>query len=98
MEHENRNFYEKLFSNQSDVLDTETVRQLLGGIGITTVWKLKVFSADIPHSVRAAETSAEGRSIYAHDSKGKVAEAYRILTKEVLDGEKQRCKRKAQEL
>jgi len=40
MEQENRQYYEKLFSNQPDVLDTETVRQLLGGIGITTVWKL----------------------------------------------------------
>jgi len=47
---------------------------------------LKVFATPIPHSVRAAETSAEGRSIYAHDSKGKVAEAYRELTREVLGG------------
>jgi chromosome partitioning protein len=45
---------------------------------------IKVFATDIPHSVRAAETSAEGRSIYAHDPKGKVAEAYRALTREVL--------------
>lgn len=43
--------------------------------------KLKVFDVEIPHSVRAAETSAEGRSIFAHDPKGKVAEAYRELTK-----------------
>ena len=34
--------------------------------------------------MRGSETSAEGRSIYAHDPKGKVAEAYRALTKEVL--------------
>ena len=55
--------------------------------------KIKIFAAAIPHSVRAAEMSAEGRSIYAHDSKGKVAEAYRLLTEEVLDNEKQRSKR-----
>lgn len=57
--------------------------------------KLRVFSTDIPHSVRAAEISAEGKSIYAHDPKGKVAEAYRVLTKEVLKIEKQRQKHKA---
>jgi chromosome partitioning protein len=57
--------------------------------------KLKVFASDIPHSVRAAETAWENRSIFLHDPKGPVAQAYRELTKEVLDGEKQRCKRKA---
>ena len=57
--------------------------------------KLRVFDADIPHSVRAAEISAEGRSIYAHDPKGKVAEAYHVLTKEVLKIEKQRQKAKS---
>jgi chromosome partitioning protein len=57
--------------------------------------KIKVFGTDIPHSVRAAEISAEGKSIYAHDPNGKVAEAYRELTKEVLKLEKQRQKHKA---
>ena len=57
--------------------------------------KIKVFDTDIPHSVRAAEISAEGKSIFAHDPKGKVAEAYRNLTKEVLKIEKQRQKHKA---
>lgn len=53
--------------------------------------KLKVFKTDIPRSVRAEEISAEGKSIFAHDPKGKVAEAYKVLTKEVLkDGEKRR--------
>lgn len=42
---------------------------------------IKVFSTDIPRSVRAAEISAEGKSIFQHDPKGKVAEAYRVLTK-----------------
>lgn len=57
--------------------------------------KLKVFQTDIPHSVRAAETSAEGKSIFAHDPKGKVAEGYRDLTKEVLKIEKLRQKHKS---
>ncbi len=57
--------------------------------------KIKVFATDIPHSVRAAEISAEGKSIFAHDPKGKVSTAYRALTQEVLKLEKQREKRKA---
>ena len=56
---------------------------------------IKVFTAEIPHSVRAAETSAEGKSIFAHDPKGKVAEKYKDLTKEVLKIEKLRQKHKS---
>lgn len=36
-------------------------------------------------SIRAAETSAEGVSIYKHDPKGRVAEAYKKLVEEVID-------------
>ena len=43
--------------------------------------KIKVFDQAIPRSVRAAEISAVGKSIFQHDPKGKVAEAYRSLTK-----------------
>ena len=57
--------------------------------------KIKVFGSEIPHSVRAKEISAEGKSIYAHDPEGKVAAAYKNLTKEVLKIEKQREKCKA---
>lgn len=57
--------------------------------------KIKVFATDIPHSIRAAEISAEGKSIFAHDPKGKVAESYRELTKEVLKIEKLRQKHKS---
>ena len=60
------------------------IREVYGG-------KIKVFKTDIPHSVRAAEISAEGKSIFQHDPKGKVADAYRALTKEVIEiGEKKR--------
>ena len=52
---------------------------------------LKVFEQTIPRSVRAAETSAAGKSIFAYDSKGKVAEAYKSLAKEVqADANRQR--------
>jgi len=45
--------------------------------------KLRMFDTIIPRSIRAAETSAEGKSIYLHDPSGKVSEAYIALTREV---------------
>ena len=38
----------------------------------------------IPRSVRAAETSAKGKSIFLHDPHGKVAQAYAALAREVM--------------
>ena len=61
------------------------IRESYGG-------KLKVYKTDIPRSVRAEEISAEGASIFQHDPKGKVAEAYRVLTKEVLNNAEKRRK------
>lgn len=50
--------------------------------------KIKVFGTDIPHSVRAAEISAEGKSIFRHDPKGKVASAYDELQLDTLGDKK----------
>lgn len=50
--------------------------------------KIHIFENCIPLSIRAAETAAEGKSIYLHDPKGVVAEGYRCLTGEVLDDER----------
>jgi chromosome partitioning protein len=47
--------------------------------------KIRIFGEHIPRSVRAAECSAQGVSIYRHDPKGKVAAAYAALTGEVLN-------------
>jgi len=53
--------------------------------------KLLIFQTEIPLSIRAAETSAQGKSIYAFDPHGIAARAYHAFTKEVLEiGEKQR--------
>ena len=49
--------------------------------------KVRIFENSIPMSVRAAEISAEGVSIYEHDPNGKVANAYQSLTEEVLADE-----------
>jgi chromosome partitioning protein len=46
--------------------------------------KIRIFAESVPRSVRAAETSANGISIFQHDPNGKVAAAYGALTKEVL--------------
>ena len=59
---------------------------------------IKVFGQTIPHSVRAAEISAAGKSIFVHDPKGKVAEAYKSLTKEVLADAKKQRKRQSEQL
>ena len=45
---------------------------------------LTVFDSEIPMSVRAAEISAEGSSLYVYDPKGKAASAYTALIKEVI--------------
>ena len=58
--------------------------------------KIKVFDQTIPRSVRATEISAVGKSIFQHDPKGKVAEAYQSLTKEVLTNAEKQLKRVAE--
>jgi len=60
--------------------------------------KIKVFKTDIPRSVRAEEISAEGTSIFKHDPKGKVAEAYSELTKEVTKSVEKRRKHQLEQL
>ena len=45
--------------------------------------KIHIFGEHIPRSIRAAETSAYGKSIFMHDPKGKVAAAYESLAKGV---------------
>lgn len=46
---------------------------------------IPVFPIEIPLSVRAAEVSSVGKSIYDYDPKGKAALAYMSLTKEVIN-------------
>ena len=67
------------------------IRETYGG-------KLKVYDTEIPRSVRAAEISAEGKSIFKHDPSGKVADAYRSLTKEVLNNAEKRRKHQFEQL
>lgn len=61
-------------NNAKDIM--ETLRDTVGQ-------NIRIFDTEIPHSVRAAECSLTGESIFAHDKTGKVAAAYENLTKEV---------------
>lgn len=60
--------------------------------------RIKVFDSAIPRSIRAAEISAEGKSIFAYDPKGKVAEAYQETIKEVLKNAEKRRKHQLEQL
>ena len=59
---------------------------------------LKVFDQTIPRSVRAAETSTTGKSIFQYDPKGKAAEAYHSIAKGVLADAEKRLKRQFEQL
>ena len=67
---------------------TNYARDIASRVHTTYGSQIEVFENVIPMSVKAAETSAEGKSIYMHCPKGKVAEAYMKLTQEVLKNEK----------
>ena len=55
----------------------DTLRQQYGSV-------LKIYETRIPVSVKAAETSAAGQSIFVYDGVSRVAKAYAELVKEVL--------------
>lgn len=67
------------------------IRDVYGG-------NIRIFKNDIPRSVRAEEISAAGNSIYRHDPKGKVAKAYRELTKEVIQIDEKKRKHQLEQL
>ena len=70
---------------------SELIRNAYGG-------KIKVYDTEIPRSVRASEISKEGKSIFKHDPGGKVAEAYRELTREGVKNAEKRRKRNLEQL
>lgn len=56
---------------------TNKVREAYGA-------NVDIFECVIPLSVRAAETSAVGKSIFVYEPKGKVSKAYQAVTEEIL--------------
>ena len=69
------------------MVDARTVndRSVIESMRETFGMKINVFDTFIPASVRVTEANMEGKSIFAYDGKCKVADAYKNLTKEVLD-------------
>ena len=63
---------------------TNNARDVTASLRATVGQKIRIFDTEIPHSVRAAECSQLGQSIFAHDPDGKVAEAYERLAEEVM--------------
>jgi chromosome partitioning protein len=54
---------------------------------------IRIFDAEIPVAIKAAEAGKCGESIFAYDQNSKPAKAYEALTKEVIkDAEKRRDK------
>lgn len=64
---------------------TNNAKSIISSLRSSVGENIRVFNAEIPFSVRAAECSLFGESIFAHDKHGKVAAAYESLTKEVAE-------------
>ena len=64
---------------------TNNAKSIITALRSTLGSSVRVFDTEIPRSVRAAEASGEGKSIFAFDPKGRVAMAYTNLTKEVAE-------------
>lgn len=64
---------------------TNNAKDIISSMRYSVGQNIRVFDTEIPHSVRVAESSLAGVSIFAHDKMGKVAQAYEKLTKEVED-------------
>lgn len=64
---------------------TNNAKNIIAALRTTLDGSIRVFDTEIPRSVRAAEASGEGKSIFAFDTKSRVAQAYTSLTKEVAE-------------
>ena len=66
---------------------TNYARDIIEMVKETYEGVLPVYDCMIPTSVKAAESSAEGISVYTHANNCKVSDAYKELTREVLKDE-----------
>ena len=62
---------------------TNNAKTIISSLRSTVGENIRVFRSEIPFSVRTAECSLYGESIFSHDRSGRVAAAYAALTKEV---------------
>lgn len=64
--------------------DTQAeLKEAYGGI-------VKIFDIEIPKATKTAESTSKGKSVFAYDKNGKVAEAYSLVAKEVVENGKER--------
>lgn len=66
---------------------TNYAKDIVAKLKDTYGTQIAIFQQTIPVSVKAAETSAEGISVYVYSPKCKVSSAYKELTQEVLKNE-----------
>ena len=63
---------------------TNLAKDVISAIRDNYGMSIKIFDAEIPLGVKAAEASQAGKSIFAYDSSSKPAIAYEQLTREVI--------------
>lgn len=70
---------------------TNLAREVISTIRTKYGMHIRIFDAQIPVAVKAAEASKAGMSIYKYDASSKPAQAYEALTREVIRlGERER--------
>lgn len=85
-----RSYYNPKLTVEGILITMLDIRTRLGKSGMQDLHDcgeqlhIPVFDTYIPYSVRAQEMASKGISIFSFSPKGKVADAYRRLTKEVL--------------
>ncbi len=71
---------------------TNFSKEIAGLLKETYGRNIYIFQSEIPYSIKGAEMSAYGKSIFSFEPNGKIAKAYESLAKEVMEIEKQRKK------
>lgn len=64
---------------------TKNAKDIISSLRETVGQNIRVFETEIPRSVRVAESSLSGQSIFAFDPSGKVAASYGQFMKEVTE-------------
>lgn len=63
---------------------TNLAKEVINTIRTKYGMQIRIFDAQIPVAVKAAEASKAGLSVFAYDSESKPAKAYEALTREVM--------------
>ena len=75
---------------------TNLARDVINAIRTNYGMNIRIFDAQIPVAVRAAEASKTGMSLFKYDAQSKATKGYEALTKEVIaDAERSRKRDKA---